>query len=301
MGNSGSCTTRGTTVRLAASSGTTNAPGQATGFYPYNPFGIGAEWRTAPVEPGIDYVGNFLYRGSVPRQADSGAQCHGRWRCFRPRTWIRWSSSWTSSRRRRIGYAVFVPQPLVPHLGDAMVAFWGAGQVEELGGAIDRVLTGTGTNYRWEFDQEEPNEIIYGPDPGVRTVTAADAGDADLLAGEALADHEVLEFPPGKYLVDAFQGTRGSADADLRGTAYRVMSGNDDHLVQYGSGRSNASNDPLGRRGGAGHLGQVIAFPVFTFTVADGETGQLTFITAGFNTGTVEVDSTFRVFVTKIG
>ena len=93
-----------------------------------------------------------------------------------------------------------------------------------------------------------------------------------------------------------------SADSDFRGVAYRVMSGNDDHLVQYGSGRSNATADPLGRAGGVGNQGQAIAFPVFTLTVADGETGQLTFISAGFITGApnTEVDSAFRVFVTKV-
>ena len=276
----------------------TNAPGQATGFYPYNPFGIGAEWRTAPVEPGIDYVGNFLYRGSVPRQAEAerNATAAGDVFVLYLDQVVLFVDEFTPETD---GYTVFVPQPLVPDSGRSMVAFWGAGQAEELGGAITRVASG-GENYRWEFDQDEPNEIIFGPDPGVRAVTAANAGDADLLTGETLADYEVLQFPPGKYLVDAYQSTRGSADADLRGVAYRVMSGDDDHLVQYGSGRSNASADPLGRSGGVGSQGQVIAFPVFTFTVAGGETGQLTFISAGFDTGNDEEDNAFRVFVTKV-
>ena len=278
-----------------------NEPGQATGFYPYNPFAAGREWHTAPVEPGIEYVGNFTYRGSVPRQADMERNATAAGEVFV--TYLDQVVLFVDEfTAETAGYVVFVPQPLVPESVRAMVAFWGAGQVEELGGALDRVLSGTGDSYRWEFDQEEPNEIIFGPDPGIRAVTAADAGDSDLLAGEVLADYEVLEFPPGKYLVDAYQNTRVSSDADLRGVAYRVMSGNDDHLVQYGSGRSNASADPLGRAGGTGSQGQSIDLPVFTLTVAAGETGQLTFISAGFPVGAQDTrrDSAFRVFVTKV-
>ena len=277
-----------------------NEPGQATGFFPYNPFGIGAEWRTAPVEPGIEYVGDFHYRGSVPRQADMERNATAAGDVFV--TYLDQVVLFVDEfTPETLGYAVFVAQPVVPHLGDAMVAFWGSGQVEELGAAIRRQLSG-GDNYRWEFDQAEPNELIFGPDPGVRAVTAANAGDADLLTGETLADYEVLQFPPGRYLVDAFQSTRETADSDFRGVVYRVMSGDDDHLVQYGSGRSNATADPLGHAGGTGSQGMAIAFPVFTLTVADGETGQLTFISSGFSVVANDTgrDSAFRVFVTKV-
>ena len=189
----------------------------------------------------------------------------------------------------------------------SMVAFWGEGQTEEVGGAIVRELTSL-SRYRWEFDQGEPNDIIFGTDPGVRAVNASFAANADLLGAEVLGDRRVLQFPSGRYLIDAFQVTRANVDDDLRAAAYRVMTGDDDHLVEEASGyNSNTSADPLGVVGGTGNLGQTIRFPVFTFAVPDGETGQLTFITGGLEiepdrtlASGIEKDSAFRVFVTKV-
>ena len=214
--------------------------------------------------------------------------------------------SWTPPQA---SHEVF--QPVVSDRGPvSMVAFWGEGQNEEVGGAILREIT-SGSNYRWEFDQGEPNDLIFGPDPGVRAVNASFAANADLLGigvnKEVLADRRVLQFPPGRYLVDAFMSTRQSTDSSLIGAAYEILPGVDDHLVQVGSGYSSSgTNDALNLANGTGNIGQVIDIPVFTFTVPDGETGQLTFITTGLQTGAAgetnahQRDSAFRVFVTKV-
>ena len=145
-----------------------NEPGQATGFFPYNPFGIGAEWRTAPVEPGIEYVGDFRYRGSVPRQADMERNATAAGDVFV--TYLDQVVLFVDEfTPETLGYAVFVAQPVVPHLGDAMVAFWGAGQVEELGGAIDaccqgRRRTTDGSSTRLSRTRSSTDPIpVFGP------------------------------------------------------------------------------------------------------------------------------------------
>ena len=280
------------------------------GFRPgYDPFAVGEPWHRAPVADTVDYVGALTYRGHTLNEASMkvAAGAAGEAFVLLQDQKVVFVDEYTPPDD---GRTHFVGEPLVAGVGgggpESMVAFWGSGQTEEVGGAILRELTSL-SRYRWEFGQAAPNDIIFGTDPGVVAVTAANASDADLLGTEVLGDLRVLQFPPGRYLIDAFQITRANVDANLRAAAYQVMTGDDDHLVEDASGyNTNASADPLGVVGGTGNLGQTIHFPVFTFAVPNGETGQLTFITGGLNIlinsaeNILQKDSAFRVFVTKV-
>ena len=86
---------------------------------------------------------------------------------------------------------------------------------------------------RYRFAQAEPNEILVGPDPGIRALAAADAGDTDLIplsgAGtETLPDYAVIRIPQGPLVNMRFYARhKALSDSTLAMYIYQVQVGDD--------------------------------------------------------------------------
>ena len=139
-----------------------------------------------------------------------------------------------------------------------VVVFWGQGQTESTPRfLVDRVRTAR-VFYRYQFESNNPDEVLVGPDPGVRTLDSDEVQFADLITLNvpgamipgpevAVADKTVFCFPPGSYRVFFWASHQIDATTSLQGWIYGVMDGQDDIQLQYSSGfASNRMNvDPL--------------------------------------------------------
>ena len=171
-----------------------------------------------------------------------------------------------------------------PPGGDhAVMIFHGEGQSGiTIGDSVVHAQTGSLPNYRYKFNQELPDQVLVGVNPGIRAVLASEASNANLLAGETLDDYRVIEFPVGKYRIDFHAAHESFGDGDLRCFMYQIMSGTDDLHISSAVGYATRVNDPLGSVVDTDETYQSVQFE--TLLVFD-KTSQITFITAGFNVG----------------
>ena len=279
-----------------------------TGWYPYRPFDAGNEWENAPA--GFTYTGALTYRGYRQDEADliRVAGAAGQVFVLLDERQVMFVNEFTAELK---GYFYFKTQNVVPtRVGPvSMVAFWGEGQssVYDRSGShreAHAFQNGTEYTYRLQFNDSEPDEIIYGDDFGVRAVVAADAPNADLMVGtptggvettEVLADHAVLTFPAGKYLVSLRHESVIRNDNDTGIRSYEIQSDADDFLISARTYASSLIDLPPGLTGSITNESLVIDSVVESLTEI-----QLTFFHVGANDLTPFDGITTVAYITKL-
>ena len=222
-------------------------PDGFVGFANYVPFAEGEYWATVDDGDGnaIDTSGGFVIADSE-LNAFVRAQDAGDVFVIRGQPRILIAETVQAPASTRTDYK---PRLYVPQAGPVgMVAFWGAGQSEARPAeAYDRTLVNN-EFYRYTFVGEDPDDVIFGVDFGVRCVAAADVPTtAGVMTGETIGDQQIFSFPAGKYIVELFDQTRVDQDTGLYIWGYCLKSGADEQVLQASSGESGANfSDPLG-------------------------------------------------------
>ena len=113
-----------------------------TGFYPgYDPFADGEPWHTAEVATGIDYVGDFTYRGHTHNEAslERVATAAGEVFTLLEERRVVFVDEFTAATS---GYTVFTQERVVPrYFNNPELILWGAGQDTRI---ADETLVATG-------------------------------------------------------------------------------------------------------------------------------------------------------------
>lgn len=181
--------------------------------------------------------------------------------------------------------------------GSGLVAFWGFGQTEAWGVQVAGADTGQIYNnvnndqnhvHRLRFITGGPSEVIRGPVPRARMVTASEAADADLVPGDsgsdgtdpvvgaetAILDGQALLVPSGPHRVHLKSGFR---EEQLHSAVwcYEIKSGTDDYLIHQQGGLGIEQFDPLNILNVNGNPSTVINT---TFIVDYDEDQLLTFL-----------------------
>ena len=195
-----------------------------TGFYPgYDPFAEGEPWHTAEVAAGIDYVGDFTYRGHVSTQADleRNATAAGEVYTVLDDRIVMFVDEFTAPLD---GETVYHGTSLIPTYSNLpTLVLWGGGQTARYHPAIaaDDIrgvfVTGGNIYLKWLLDD---SELFFGATADmVGIVAAADApADADGRTNITAADRGGIwmGFKAGIW---TFSGAVLSDDADV--TRYR--------------------------------------------------------------------------------
>ena len=185
------------------------------------------------------------------------------------------------------------PGPEGPPLVGSLVEFWGPGQAEALPqGEVDRsalIFSGGPTrNMRYRTSQADPNKIVYGADPGIRALTAAQAAEADTMVQsiltnprEVLPDYAVFEIPMGRIArCRLYAAHDASGDTTLHAFAYEVMAGADDIARSESIGFTRGARDPLLHLQDAETPKQGVALDLVVDASAAAK--RISFIIAGF-------------------
>ena len=201
------------------------------------------------------------------------------------------------------GEVEYVSEPYEPSVKPLMV-FWGTGQASaEPAVPVVHGLTGDNGNqaYRYQFNGENPDEVLIGENPGARMLAAADvpAGYIELLTLEAaLLDYQILELPPGLWRLWFTANTKETADTEVAGWLYEAAGVGDDELkIHRASGYAAVFNDPLGAVAANDRLAMNIRMHNIILEVT--VTEYLTIIGNGFNTA-VATDGIHNLMLEKL-
>lgn len=142
---------------------------------------------------------------------------------------------------------------------------------------------------RYRANQNAPDAVLAGSDPGIRALAAADAAEADLMTGgnndEVLPDYAVFEVPAGVLTRAKLTAQHDAAsDVSLVVFAYEVRTGGDDIIRNNGIGYSAGVADPLATQSRA--QTPSMGFEISTTIDARAAAKRVTWISAGFNGST---------------
>lgn len=258
-------------------------------WHPYNPFASGNEWAAS----------GRVFRGEEVNQTTAFARVSAEQQAFidQATNSVIYASAFTAAAAGYNEYyraAYYPPSPAPTNIS----IFYGTGQTERFPDTFTDIVPTSGTYYRYQFAQENPDEQIGNPF-GARMLRSSQASNTDLMTSETLADFSVLYLQPGSYKLRFNARHRVTDSGQLSLWVYFVQSGTDDYLVKVQGGlSSNASTEPPGFTAidDANRVGEDFEWnEILTLT----EEKQITFIGGTFGTGTGE-NGFFSLAVEKI-
>ena len=281
--------------------GSESESGGVEGERLYNPFAVGAYWENVDPGDGTEFAVSFRGYRLADSQLDAFTHAAQAGEVFvvRATRQILVVQTISAPATSHVEYRAQLYRP--PSGPTDMVCFWGEGQstaypIDPV--AHTHIVISGSRYYRFVFDQETPNEIIYGQDFGVRCIDASEipADTIDAATGETIADQTVFEFSRGTYQLDLSAQGRSLADTNFRIWIYCGKAGTDTIVrslpVTYTAG---GQGDPLGLQGNPRLYQGVDSRSVFTFD----ETTYLT-IWGGIYDVDDEVPGVHVLYVTRL-
>ena len=218
-----------------------------TGFFPgYNPFAPGQPWHTALVEPGIDYVGNFTYRGHVLNEAgaERNASAAGEVYVLLEDNIVTFVDEYTAPAD---GETSFLGTPLIPRFFNNPSARWYLhGQTERVQATFPfQPLQGLASRSRVRFtalalpaNAYRPHEVRHVGNQNYFDnifIPVADiSGDADAIGHADLLTLEFFSPPAGLYKIK-FVGQMDSYESGTSVGLILAMEDTDDVSLASGT------------------------------------------------------------------